>query len=57
MKLLGKREYTGSFVIFEDVFIPLIKENIFNQNNINRIFNYIEELSFNNDEYVKNIFM
>jgi hypothetical protein len=48
---------TGSFVVFEDVFMPFIKESIKNNSKdiINRIFEYIEKLFLNKDEYVQNV--
>ena len=48
---------TGSFVVFEDVFMPFVKDTIKNniKDIINRIFDYIEKLSLSNDEYVQNV--
>lgn len=48
---------TGSFIVFEDVFMPFLNENIMNNNDneLDKIFNYIEKLSLNEDEYVQNI--
>lgn len=48
---------TGSFITFEDVFMPFIKENVYlnNLEKINKIFKYIENLSFIDDKYVENI--
>ena len=47
---------TGSFVVFEDVFMPFVKDSKKNNKDIiNRIFDYIEKLSLNNDEYAQNV--
>ena len=48
---------TGSFVVFEDVFMPFVKDSIKNNSKdiINKIFDYVEKLSLNNDEYVQNV--
>ncbi len=49
---------TGSFIIFEDVFMPFVRNSVLNndKDTIYRIFNYIEYLSHVKDEYVENIF-
>lgn len=48
---------TGSFVVFEDVFMPFVKDSVKNNSKdiINKIFDYIEKLSFSNDGYVQNV--
>lgn len=48
---------TGSFIVFEDVFMPFLEANV-ELNNIemvDRIYSFVEELSNINDEYVENI--
>jgi len=48
---------TGSFIVFEDVFMPFLEINVDN-NNVNmieRIYSFIEELANSNDDYIRNI--
>lgn len=49
---------TGCFITFEDVFMPFVRDQVLKDNKkiINRIFDYIENLSYSKDEYVENIF-
>ena len=48
---------TGSFIVFEDVFMPFLEANVEANNNemIERIYSFIESLCDIDDEYVKNI--
>lgn len=48
---------TGSFIIFEDVFMPFLESSVElnNKEMVERIYSFIEKLSEIDDEYVKNI--
>lgn len=48
---------TGSFLIFEDVFMPYVKGIVSTkkEKEIREVFSYIESLANAEDEYVKNI--
>lgn len=48
---------TGSFIVFEDVFMPFLESNVELNNTemVDKIYSFIEELSNINDEYVENI--
>lgn len=48
---------TGSFIVFEDVFMPFLEANVEMNNTdmIERIYLFIEALCDINDEYVQNI--
>lgn len=48
---------TGSTVVYEDVFMPYLLKAIEddNQKKLKLLFNFIEELSAIEDEYVKNV--
>ena len=48
---------TGSFIVFEDVFIPYLEMCIINDkaSQIEKIYSFIEKLSKIDDEYVENI--
>lgn len=48
---------TGSHVIYGDVFVPFIKEqlNIVNEPMLNKVFDYIESLLKLNDEYANEV--
>lgn len=48
---------TGSFIVFEDVLMPYIREIVNNkeQKEIDLVFEYIESLTNINDEYVENV--
>ena len=48
---------TGSFIVFEDVFMPFLESNVELKNieMIDRIYSFIEELSSIKDDYVENI--
>lgn len=50
---------TGSTVVYEDVFMPYIKESIEKDDSvaISRIFSFIEELAQFDDEYTKQLLM
>ena len=48
---------TGSFIVFEDVFMPFLEVNI-EMNNadiIERIYSFIESLCYIDDKYVQNV--
>ena len=48
---------TGSFIVFEDVFMPFLESNVelHNEEMVERIYSFIEELCDIKDEYVENI--
>ena len=48
---------TGSFIVFEDVFMPFLEANVEANNNemIERIYSFIESLCDIDDEYAQNI--
>ena len=48
---------TGSHVVYEDVFVPFIKKEIFQkkERELSTIFNYIEGLLCLDDEYVNEV--
>ena len=48
---------TGSFVVFEDVFMPFLEANVEmnNEELIERIYSFIEALCDIDDEYVQNV--
>lgn len=48
---------TGSFVVFEDVLMPYVREIVTDkkQREIDQVFDYIESLANTKDEYVENI--
>ena len=50
-------EETGSHVVYEDVFVPFIKEKISykKESELSAIFNYIEKLLVLKDEYVNEV--
>ena len=48
---------TGSFIVFEDVFMPFLEVNVEMNNSdmVERIYSFIESLCDIDDEYVQNI--